>query len=261
MQNDPRSIGVFDSGLGGLTVLSAIRRKFPNESLFYLGDTARLPYGTKSPETVLKYALACAKALMKQAELKLLVIACNTATAHAFSALQDELEIPVVGVIESGVSETLSHVHLDSIAILATAGTIRSKAYERELKKQNFEGRIYPLACPLFVSLAEEGLTEGPIAQAISKHYLRQLPYLPDAVILGCTHYPLLLPTLKASLPHKTIWIDSGHATAHHLKFSPCLHQRGEARYFVTDAPERFQKVASQFLGQSIPIPDLISVD
>src|SRR3989338_1704158 len=133
-----QSIGVFDSGLGGLTVLAALRKKYPHESMVYLGDTARLPYGSKSPETVIQYALNCAKALMRKADLKLLVVACNTATAHALETLQKELPIPVVGVIEPGVLEIVANSQIQSVAILATRGTILVRAYEKALRKHGF---------------------------------------------------------------------------------------------------------------------------
>jgi glutamate racemase len=249
--SDNRSIGVFDSGLGGLTVLSAITQKFPNESILYLGDTARLPYGTKSPETVIKYAFSDAEALMSKAELKLLVVACNTATAHALPTLVAKLPISVIGVIEPGAMEIVANPHIKSVAVLATAGTTQSKAYEIALRKHGFEGKIFSLACPLFVSLVEEGLVTGPIAEHSVKHYLSQLPEEPDAVILGCTHYPLLLPTLKKALPSKTIWVDSGSATASHLQFESS-NKPGSVRYFVTDAPKRFQELSSLFLKSPV---------
>lgn len=248
---DNRSIGVFDSGLGGLTVLSAMIKKFPKESFVYLGDTARLPYGTKSPETVVKYALSNAKALMGKAELKLLVVACNTATAHALVALQTKLTIPVVGVIEPGALEVIANPKIRSVAILATAGTTQSKAYEIALRKHGFDGEIFSLACPLFVSLVEEGLLTGPITEHAVQHYLSQLPKQPDAVILGCTHYPLLLPILRKALSPNTLWIDSGSATASHLEFD-LSEQPSSVHYFVTDAPKYFQELAALFLGAPV---------
>lgn len=246
-----KSIGVFDSGLGGLTVLAALRKKFPHESMVYLGDTARLPYGTKSPETVIKYALNCAKALMQKADLKLLVIACNTATAHALKTLQECLPIPVIGVIEPGVLEVLAHPEIKSVAVLATPGTILVGAYEKALRKHGFLGAINSQACPLFVPLVEEGLVSGPIAESIAKYYLERLPAKPDAVILGCTHYPLLLPVLRNLLPKETIWIDSGSETAKQLKVKE-EEKKESVRYFVTDAPESFKKTATLFLGAPV---------
>ncbi len=249
---DNRSIGVFDSGLGGLTVLAALRKKFPQESMVYLGDTARLPYGTKSPETVIKYALANAKALMQQAELKLLVVACNTATAHALPALLAALPIPVIGVIEPGALEVVSNPKIKSVAVLATAGTTESKAYEIALRKHGFAGPIYSQACPLWVPLVEEGLVTGPIAESIAKYYLNQLPAVPDAVVLGCTHYPLLLPVLRKMLSQETIWIDSGHATANRAPSFAEATAGTAVHYFVTDAPKKFQELSSLFLGTPV---------
>ncbi len=257
-----KSIGVFDSGLGGLTVLAALQKKFPSESYVYLGDTARVPYGTKSPETVIQYALNNAQALMQQADLKLLVIACNTATAFALDTLQKTLPIPVIGVIEPGVKACLEHTP-KSIAILGTRGTIGSKAYEHTLRSQGYTGEIHALACPLWVPLVEEGLITGPIADQLAQHYLSQLPNSIDAVILGCTHYPLLLPTLQKHMPKDTIWIDSGSSAANYL---PPLQKGGQGgfsstQYFVTDAPERFTELASLFLGKPVSSSEVRLID
>ncbi len=257
-----QSIGVFDSGLGGLTVLAALQKKFPTESYVYLGDTARVPYGTKSPETVVQYALNNAQALMQKADLKLLVIACNTATAFALEALQKALPIPVVGVIEPGVKACLEHAP-KSIAILGTRGTIASKAYEHALRAQGYEGQIHALPCPLWVPLAEEGLVSGSIADQLAQHYLSQLPANIDAVILGCTHYPLLLPTLKKHMPPQATWIDSGSSAANYL---PPLAKGGQGgfshtQYFVTDAPERFSELASLFLGKPVSSSEVELID
>ncbi|MES2503931.1 MAG: glutamate racemase [Myxococcota bacterium] len=258
---DNRSIGVFDSGLGGLTVLSALLKKFPNESMAYLGDTARVPYGTKSPETVIKYALNNAKALMRSVDLKLLVVACNTATAHALPALQKELSIPVLGVIKPGAFEVSNRPEIKSVAVLATTGTIGSNAYEKTLNNQGYKGEVFSLACPLWVPLVEEGLIEGPIAESLARHYLDQLPKLPQAVILGCTHYPMLLTTLKKVMPAETIWIDSGHATAALAQFEPSNRDSGELKVYVTDAPERFRALSSVFLGYSVPERQIELID
>ena len=255
-----KAIGVFDSGLGGLTVLSALHRLLPNESTVYLGDTARLPYGTKSPQTVVRYALNNARALLSLADLKLLVVACNTVSAVALDALRDALSIPVIGVIEPGAQAAASDKKTKSIAVLATAGTIASGAYELALRKQGFTGTIYTQACPLFVPLVEEGLISGPIPESIAQHYLSNMPTDVDSIILGCTHYPLLLPILSKVFPGSPRWIDSGKETA--LKVQQEMARTGllsdstsptRHRYMATDAPLRFEQLAQFYLGKPIP--------
>jgi glutamate racemase len=265
---DTRAIGVFDSGLGGLTVLSAIQRILPNESTVYLGDTARVPYGTKSPQTVIRYALNNARALLSFAPLKMLVVACNTVDSVAHEALQDALSIPVVGVIEPGARAALSRGNTRSVAVLATAGTVSSKAYEHALRKQGFTGEIYSQACPLFVPLVEEGLIAGPIAESVAKHYLQHLPKQVDSVILGCTHYPLLLPLLKNTLSTSPQWIDSGNEVAlavkNELEMRNLQAPSGEGvtrRYLVTDAPTRFEQLSEFYLGKPVSPRNVELVD
>ena len=239
--SDNRSIGVFDSGLGGLTVLKALRAQFPHESMVYLGDTARLPYGTKSPEVVLEYTMSSASALMRLAELKLLVLACSTATAHALKVLQEKLPIPVVGVIEPSVLAVLQKPELQKVAILATAGTVASGAYEKALRQHGFQGQIQSLPCPLLVPLVEEGMTSGPIAESIVRYYLQQLNFKPDAIVLGCTHYPYLLSLFQQLADKKTLFIDSGPAAAAKIHFMASDHKEAETRYYVTDMPRNMK--------------------
>jgi glutamate racemase len=190
-------IGVFDSGVGGLTVASAMRNRLPNEDLLYLGDTARLPYGTKSPETVVRYALRAADFLVGQG-VKMLVVACNTASAHALAALADaHKSLPVLGVVEAGALAAAHASPLGAIAVIATEGTCRSGAFSRAIFAHRPQAVVTPVACPLFVALAEEGLTDGPIAEAIAARYLDGLFPANDTMVLGCTHFPLLSATLR----------------------------------------------------------------
>lgn len=257
--SDNRSIGVFDSGLGGLTVLSEIHKALPNESTIYLGDMARVPYGTKSPHTVIRYSLNCARALLALGSLKLLVVACGTATAHALESLQDALSIPVIGTIEPGARAAINKANAQSIAVLATAGTVNSRAYEHVLRKLSFAGGIHQKACPLFVPIVEEGLVDGPIASMIAEQYLGMLSKDVDTVILGCTHYPALAPMLKRLMPESVNWVDSGEETAKSvesmLRGQNMLNDGVDApsrKYFVTDAAARLEQLSELFLHQRV---------
>jgi len=257
--SDNRAIGVFDSGLGGLTVLSAIHKTLPGESTLYLGDLARVPYGTKSPQTVVRYALNTAKALIALGNIKMLVVACSTATAHALDALQDALSIPVIGTIEPGSLSALSHKNVSSITVLATPGTVQSRSYETTLRRLGYAGIVHQQACPLFVPLVEEGMISGPIPAMVASHYLGFVPSNVDAVILGCTHYPVLTPLLKGIMPSSVKWIDSNEETAkaveRMLKEKNMLNENALApdrRYFVTDAPGRLEQLSELFLHKRI---------
>ena len=257
MPNSPtnKPIGIFDSGIGGLTVLSAIRDNLPNESLLYLGDTARVPYGTRSPETVQRYAERVASHLWKQG-VKALVIACNTASTYALEPLElvgEQLGIPVLGVIQPGVQEALAATVSGRIAILGTEGTVRGGRYQSLLESGG--AQVEALACPLFVALAEEGWTDGPITTAVAERYLNDLHTDPDTVILGCTHYPLLAPTLQRLLPGVRL-IDSAQATARSLHKALSdqqlltTHTQGAERFLVTDNVDRFCSSGAAFLGR-----------
>lgn len=255
-------IGVFDSGLGGLTVARAIRAALPNERLVYLGDTARVPYGTRSPETVIRYATSCAKALLRH-DVKLIVVACNTVSAVALPALADRFGIPVIGVIEAGAKAGASVSRGGRIGVLATAGTIASGAYETALRILNPSLEVVAVAAPLFVPLAEEGWTEGEIPEGVASRYLAPLiEARVDSVILGCTHYPLLRETIarvleRSSAPPVTI-VDSAEALAEDLRAllkSAELEAppgAGDLHVLVTDQPRSFSAVASRFLGESL---------
>lgn len=266
--SDNRAIGVFDSGVGGLTVLSSIHKVLPNESTLYLGDMARLPYGNKSPKTVERYSLNSARALMALGSLKMLVVACNTATAHALEALQAALSIPVVGTIEPAARASVKIKDAKSIAVLATLGTTQSKAYEVALRKLGYEGSITQQPCPLFVPIVEEGMIAGPIPAMIAGHYLSYLPSDVDAVILGCTHYPVLTPLLKGMMPPTVKWIDSGDETAKSVE--KMLKEQGmlnsgasapERKYFVTDAPARLEQISEIFLQRRVDRSQIDLID
>jgi glutamate racemase len=256
-------IGVFDSGLGGLTVVHALRDRLPQESLVYLGDTARVPYGPKSPETVRRYADEIARWLLSQ-QVKLIVVACNTATAHALPQLRASVPVPVIGVIEPGARAAVA-VSRGHIGVIGTAGTIRSGAYRRAITAQQGAGphaTVVEQPCPLFVPLVEEGWVDHPVTEAVAREYLA--PLIADGVdtlVLGCTHYPLLAPVLRRVLPAGTTLIDSAAETAREVEHvlattgtaAPRNGPRGTLRLAATDAPESFATLAARFLGGEVP--------
>lgn len=259
-----KPIGIFDSGMGGLTVMRALAERLPNERFLYLGDTARLPYGAKSGETVARYALQAANALIER-DIKLLVIACNTASAYALATLTSAFTgIPVVGVIEPGAEAAVRAAPDGPIAVIATEGTVRGGAYLRAIRARVPEAEVLQQACPLFVPLAEEGLTRGAIASEAARHYLTPLrAKKPRCLVLGCTHFPVLKDVIAGVMGPEVILVDSAATTvlaveaelsrAHLLsgaeQGSP---RRMRGRYLVTDAPERFARVGELFLGGAI---------
>lgn len=246
-------IGVFDSGVGGLTVLRAIRSRLPGVPTVYLGDTARVPYGTKSPEVVIRYSRNNAALLLRQG-VEMLVVACNTASAHALEVLREELAIPVLGVVEPGVEAALAARPGGRIGVIGTEGTIASGAYQRAIQARTGQAPVLARACPLFVPLAEEGWTEGAVAEAVAERYLGDLRGQVDVLILGCTHYPLLRPALARVLGDEVVLVDSGAAVAEAIagRMPPREGAEVPHRLLVTDVPARFHEVAHRFLG-SLP--------
>ena len=258
-----RPIGVFDSGIGGLTVVRALRRLLPRESLVYLGDTARVPYGTKSHATIERYTLQ-AGAILQRYDPKLIVIACNTSSAHGLLALQAAAPCPVVGVIEPG-AEWAAKVP-GAVGIIGTLATIQSGAYETAIRRRSPAAEIHSLACPLLVSLAEEGWLDDPITTEICARYLDQLPEKVKTIVLGCTHYPVLRPSLDRARPGTT-WIDSGDLTANAvetlLKDSVGYRTEtssGSLKVLFTDAGTRLQEVGSRFLGEPLGTIELVDL-
>lgn len=258
-----QAIGVFDSGMGGLTVLRALKQLMPDESFIYLGDTARLPYGTKSPETVIKYATQNAKLLLDR-DIKLLVVACNTASTTALGYLQKQFpQIPIIGVLEPSVRMAVEVSQNHHIAILATETTIQSGQYQALIRQLKPEAKVFAQSCGLFVALAEEGFTDGEIALLTVKKYLEPIishPHLHDCVILGCTHFPALIKPISKVLGPQINIIDSAHATAKAvqsiLEHEQLLSDEGTHRhttFLVTDSPERFIRVGKTFYGEAIP--------
>ncbi len=264
-------IGVFDSGAGGLTVAAVLRRRLPGEALLYLGDMARLPYGTKSPQTVVRYACQAARFLLEQ-RIKLLVVACNTASAHALPALADLCgPIPVVGVIEAGARAAAGAG--DRIVVIATEGTCGSGAFPRAIAAHRPAANVTQVPCPLFVALAEEDMTEGPIAESVAQSYLGGLfgdGRDNDALLLGCTHFPLLLPTLRKIVGPEPALIDCGEAVADEvailLERTGLAARRGAGEpapitLTATDTAERMTRLAARLLPELGREPPVAIVD
>lgn len=255
MTHDDRPIGVFDSGIGGLTVAKAIFQLLPNEEVRYFGDTARVPYGPKSPATVLHYSREAAAFLLAQ-EIKMLVVACNTATAHAAEALAHELSVPVVGVVEPGARTAARTTRSGRVGVIGTTGTIASGAYDLAVRRLVEDARVYAQPCPLFVPLIEEGWQEHEATRLVAEDYLRPLIEVDiDVLILGCTHYPLLASVIQQTLGPKVQLVDSAHETAIEVKRE--LERRGALRtssappshqFFASDSPMRFREVGVRFL-------------
>ncbi len=257
-----KAIGIFDSGVGGLTVLKEIAALLPAEKLVYLGDTARVPYGTKSPETVCRYALEAADFLAGLG-VKMLVVACNTASAVALAALQEKHDVPVIGVIEPGAQRAAALTRVGRIGVIGTEGTVKSDAYARTIRSINGTLEVVSVACPLFVPLAEEGWAEHEVARLAASEYLAPISLEIDTLVLGCTHYPLLKNTLHAVLGEGVQLVDSAEETARvvarrlgDLRRPP--DRPGEVRFYVTDVPTRFERVGSAFLDR--PLGDVHQV-
>ena len=265
------SIGVFDSGVGGLTVLKALHDAMPHENLVYLGDTARLPYGTKSPASISRYACQ-ATALLQQRDIKLLVVACNTASAVALETLRKQMQpLPVIGVVDPGASAAVSARPSGRHLVLATEATVRLGAYRQALLSMDPGARVTELACELLVSLAEEGWNDGSIAEAIVHRYLEHLDESdrhPDSVILGCTHFPLLRDTFVQVFDESTSIVDSASTTAaaaktllDRLSLANDPSVDGELTLLATDGATRFARVGGQFLGRNLTYADIEVVD
>lgn len=255
MRGADRPIGVFDSGIGGLTVVKAIRRQLPGESIVYLGDTARLPYGTKSHGTIERYTLQAGR-LLERYDPKLIVVACNTASAHGLGALQAASSCPVIGVIEPGAEAAAGSE--GPIGVIGTLATVNSGSYDAAIRRHDPGRVIHSVACPLLVPLAEEGWFDDPITDAICRRYLNLLPFEVRTVVLGCTHYPTLLESLRRVRPDTT-WIDSGDVAARAVEriLGGSLgyrteSARGRLRILLTDISSRLKEVGGRFLDEDL---------
>lgn len=258
-QKSERPIGVFDSGLGGLTVVREIRRQLPQETIVYFGDIARLPYGIKSNEQILSFSIQNTLFLLKQ-KVKALVIACNSSASAAFPFLKNHFYLPMIDVIAPAASEAIRKTRRGRIGVIATHATVQSKAYEKAIKKLNRSVRVFSSACSLFVPLVEEGWLDGEITDAIIRHYLKPFEKLKvDTLILGCTHYPLLKSRIEKALNHGVQLVDSAKPTVE--KLSSLLEadglrypfkRRGSLQIYVSDMPRNFKAVGQRFLGEKL---------
>jgi glutamate racemase len=252
------AIGIFDSGIGGLTVMREIMAMLPHEQLIYLGDTGRYPYGSKSADTVRRYSIENA-AFLADKGIKMLVVACNTSAAVALDVLSEQLAVPVIGVIEPGARAAVKRTRNRKVGVIGTEGTIASGAYTRALKRLDAQLEIYTRACPLFVPLAEEGWVNNAVARSAAGLYLTSLKRSGiDTLVLGCTHYPLLAEVIAEFLGDKVRLVDSARTTAEAIRETLLrygLLQRsgaGSASFFVTDATDRFTKVGARFMGHPV---------
>jgi len=257
--HDPRPIGVFDSGVGGLTAVREIFRALPGESVVYFGDTARVPYGTKSRDTVTRFSLEISSFLVRQ-NIKCLLVACNTASSYALDTLIRRLDIPVVGVIEPAAIAAVEASLHGRIGVIGTMGTVASGAYATAIERLAPGAQVIARACPLFVPLAEEGWTAHPVTRAVAEEYLRELRNGDlESLILGCTHYPLLAPLLADVMGPAVTLVDSGAEAARAM--AQLLRDRGQLaaganpshRFFLSDEPRNFGRVAEAFLGGALP--------
>lgn len=261
-------IGIFDSGIGGLTVARALYERLPQESTVYFGDTARVPYGPKSPETVRRYSLEILDWLLTQG-VKAVVIACNTSTAHALETLQAASPVPVIGVIEPGARAAAAASGAGPIGVIGTAGTIASNAYARAIRRRRPDARVEQVACPMFVPLVEEGWFEHPAADLIAREYLEPLRRTgADTLVLGCTHYPLLKPLLQRVMGAEVRLIDSGEETASAVEqvlrrasLAAPPGPPGTHRFAVSDDEARFRQVGARFIGSRMGRAEVVPLD
>jgi glutamate racemase len=265
------NIGVFDSGMGGLTVLRALARAIPEADYLYFGDTARLPYGSKSPETVARYATGAGR-FLEQRGAEMLVIACNTATALALDKIAESVEVPVIGVVEPGAQRAAAVTRSGKVVVIATEATIGSHAYYRALQRREVEA--CEKACPLLVPLVEEGWTDHPVTEQVARIYLDEAfatASAADVLVLGCTHYPLLKPLLKRVVRPGVEIVDSAESTADAVRelldlaplpppsSGPERRHVPRYKFFVTDSVEKFRRLGERFLG--LPVTDASLID
>lgn len=252
-----KAIGVFDSGVGGLTVAKELIHQMPSEDIVYFGDTARVPYGIKSKETVIRFSIENILFLLKQ-DVKLICVACNTVSSLALPVIKNHFKVPIVGVISPGVREAVYATQNKRIGVIGTKGTINSGTYETEIKQLDPKVKVTAVACPLFVPFAEEGWLKGDVVLQVARTYLKPLKEARvDTVILGCTHYPLLKGIIKEVLGKDVTLIDSAKQVAIEVKKILAAEgqlnkgRRGKRRFYVSDNPEWFSGLAERFLGVS----------
>jgi len=259
--SDKRAIGIFDSGVGGLTVVKELMRQLPHEDIVYLGDTARVPYGTKSRQTIIRFSVENALFLLKH-NVKLIVVACNSSSSVALAQLKRNFKVPIIGVIKPGAMDALKVTRNNRIGVIGTSATIRSKAYQKHILKGNRSAKVFTQSCPLFVPLAEEGWAGKDVTADIVKDYLLPLKKKsPDTLILGCTHYPLLKKGIKKFMGKGVDLIDSAMSTAKSVKqlisdnsLATPKNSNGKSCFFVTDETTQFKKIGEKFLGRRLSL-------
>ena len=261
-------IGIFDSGVGGLTVLKQLMARLPSERMLYLGDTARLPYGTKSRETVVKYSLQNARFLVQKG-IKCLVVACNTASSLALEDLEKTIPVPVVGVIQPGAEKAARSTKRKKIGVIGTPATVSSGIYAQILRRYVDHAEVFAAACPLFVPLVEEGWIQDPVTLEIARRYLQPLRDAGvDVLVLGCTHYPLLKGVIRAVMGDEVLLVDSAEEVAGQVEI--LLHKEGmrnpgprseqHLQIFMSDRSEHFLEIGERFLGLSLPVPEQVDL-
>lgn len=254
-------VGIFDSGFGGLTVMKAVMKMLPDEDVVYFGDTARVPYGTKSPDLIVKFSRQNAKVLLGE-KVKAIVVACNSSSSYALDILQHEFDVPIIGVIEPGVRKAIEVTRMNRVGVVATQATVNSHAYRDCLKSACRDVCVFEKACPLFVPLVEEGWFSHEVTERVVREYLGPLKKNNiDTLILGCTHYPLLKKILRKEMGKEVALVDSAQEVAKDLKdilkVKKILNtgrrsSRNQYQFLVSDEPKHFQKLAKRFLGQDI---------
>ncbi len=258
-QEQAKPLGVFDSGIGGLTVVRALMKQLPHENIVYFGDTARVPYGSKSPETVREYAVQDTEFLISK-NVKMIVIACNTVSSVAIDVVQKRAKIPVVGVIVPGAKAASEATKNNRVGVIGTVGTVKSNAYTNAIRLENPKATVTSQACPLFVPLAEEGWIEHKATEIIAKEYLFPLKLAKiDTLVLGCTHYPILSNIIEKVFDNSVTLIDSGVATAIEVErvldeknLKNTSKHKANMQFFVSDIPHKFTEVGERFLGQKL---------
>ena len=265
--NNVHPIGVFDSGVGGLTVVRALMERLPFENIIYFGDTARVPYGIKSVETITRYVTQITEFLLKQ-KVKLLIIACNTIASVAYESVQEISPVPVLDVIDAGARIAAAETHSKNVGVIGTPATINSNAYARAIHRYDPDVRIYSQACPLFVPLVEEGWLDHPVTRLTAQEYLKPVvaEHI-DTLVLGCTHYPLLKALFEDILGPGIHLVDSAEAMAviaaqllTEKKLANPLRIPPQYHFFVTDVPYRFQTIGERFLGRTLSHVDLVKL-
>ncbi len=255
-----RPIGIFDSGVGGLTVLKALREKLPNENLIYFGDTARVPYGTKSPRTIIRYSIENTK-LLQQFNVKMVVVACNTSSSYALEILRSDFPFPIVGVVFPGAKLAVSRTRNGKIGVIGTEATVKSGSYRKAILSINPFAEVFEKSCPLFVPLIEEGWLKDSVTEEVARRYIKPLLEKGiDTLVLGCTHYPLLKSTLRKVCGKEIVLIDSAEAVAEEvIHLLPTKRRRGPGvtRILVSDKTERFEKIAKMIMEEDLTIEEV----